>query len=47
MKTSSRIFCHALQSRKPLKAEVSDIEHAPFDGQVSYIVRTLIVSMNM
>lgn len=39
-------FFDAVQNRKPRKAEVSDIEYAPFEGRVRSIVRTSMMSMN-
>ena len=38
-------FVDAMQSRKPKKAEVSDIKYEPFEGMVHSIMRTSMMSM--
>ena len=35
----------AIRSRKPKKAEVSDISYEPFEGSVHSTMRTLILNM--
>jgi hydrogenase maturation factor HypF (carbamoyltransferase family) len=38
-------FIDAIRSRKPKKAEVSDIKYEPFEGRVHSIMRTSMMSM--